>query len=69
MNLPDYMMEMLRGRRGLEPGDKSQDADIGRLSPVDVVRECVAWRIGDPNWATEIALFMDHAGANPKDFI
>ena len=62
------MMNMLRGRYGLEDGDTSKDEAIGELSPVEVVRECSAWKLGDPSWATEFAGWMEASGAKPEDF-
>jgi len=68
MKLTAQMKEMLRGRCGLSPFDTSKDVAILEMSPVEVVRECTAWKLGDPFWATEIAAWMVAAGANPKDF-
>jgi hypothetical protein len=68
MKIPEYMMEMLRGRLDLESDDTSKDEEIRKLSPRMIVRECVAWELGDPSWATRIAGFMLNAGAKPQDF-
>ncbi len=62
------MMEMLRGRYGLEPDDTSKDDAIRELSPENAVRECVGWELGDPTWANRIAGFMKAVGAKPEDF-
>jgi hypothetical protein len=66
---PTYSMWIaLRGRRGLEEDDKSQDAEIVKMDPVKAVKECVGWELGDPSWAERIAGWMVAAGADPKDF-
>jgi hypothetical protein len=66
--LPMSMREQLRGRYGLEPGDRSKDEAIAELSPADMVREAVGWELGDPSWAARIAMFMRATGAKPEDF-
>jgi len=67
--LPEYMMMMLRGRRDLEEGDDSQDeAILKHLTPFKAVRECCAWKLGDPEWADEIARMMVHCGVKIKGF-
>jgi hypothetical protein len=68
MKLTRNMMEMLRQRYALDADDSSKDVEILKMSPVDVVRDCTAWKIGDPSWANEIAAWMVHAGAKPQDF-
>jgi hypothetical protein len=66
--LPMSMREQLRGRYGLKPEDKSKDEAIAELSPADMVRQAVAWELGDPSWAGRIAMFMRASGAKPEDF-
>ena len=68
MKLPATMMEMLRGRFGLDEDDITKDAEIEKLSPVEIVRECAAWKLGDQHWANVVARWMKAAEANPKDF-
>jgi hypothetical protein len=68
MKLTPTMMGMLRQRFGLNPDDTKKDAEILKLTPVEVVQECTAWQIGDPGWANQIAQWMKAAGAKPQDF-
>ena len=62
------MMVCLRGRRNLDENDTSQDAAIQAMNPVEIVKECGAWRLGDRYWANIFAYWMEAAGANPHDF-
>jgi len=65
--LPDSMMEALRGRRGLNKDDTSSDEEILEMSPTEIVLECAAWHLGDGYWAVLIAAWIDAAGADVKD--
>jgi hypothetical protein len=40
MALTQNMMEMLRGRYGLDQHDTSKDVHFRNMEPVDIVREC-----------------------------
>ena len=60
-------MEMLRGRLGLNEDDTSRDAEILKMEPYEVVRECSAWKLGDPYWATMIAGWMKQSGCKVDD--
>ena len=66
-DIPQFMMEMLRGRRGLEDDDTSQDEKIKKMSPEKIVKECTAWQLGDSSWATVIAEWMAHAQCSVED--
>lgn len=55
----ENIMEMLRQRRGLEPDDKSQDAQIVAMKPRKKLEELCGWELGDPQWA---AVFLHWAG-------
>jgi hypothetical protein len=68
MKLSGDMMECLRGRRDLDEDDTSQDSEIEAMSPVEIVKECAAWRLGDRSWANIFAHWMKAAGAKPNDF-
>lgn len=68
MTIPPYMLKKLRGRLGLEEDDKSRDERFYKMTPVQIVKECVAWEIGDETWATIIADFMVSMDVQPKDF-
>jgi len=68
MKLSGDMMECLRGRRNLAEDDTSQDAQIEAMSPVEIVKECGAWRLGYRDWANIFAHWMKTAGAKPDDF-
>ena len=67
MDLSESMMVALRGRRGLDEGDMSQDELIRKMSPGRIVRECTAWDLGDGGWASRIAGWMIRAGAKPEE--
>ena len=67
MKPSESMMGMLRGRRGLDKDDTSQDNEIRAMPGSEVVRECTAWKFGDPYWATLIAGWMDKAGCTVTD--
>jgi hypothetical protein len=67
MQLSETMMQMLRGRIGLDAIDTSKDAAILKMEPHEVVRECCAWKLGDPAWATQIAYWMRRAGCTVDD--
>jgi hypothetical protein len=73
INVPESMMEMLRGRFDFDAncaGKSSKtDAEILEgLSPERIVRECAAWKLGDQGWADEIAGWMKAVGAKPESF-
>jgi hypothetical protein len=66
--IPPSLCLPLRGRLGLDEDDDSRDADILAMSPVEMVREATAWKLGDPSWARIIARYMVVTGAKPEDF-
>ncbi len=63
------MMEALRGRRDLAEDDTSQDKEIEAMDPVQIVKECAGWKLGDSYWANIFAHWMKAAGAKPDDFV
>jgi len=67
MNLTKSMLIALRGRRGLDENDTSQDALILKMSPAQIVHECTVWYLGDAEWASTIALWMLKAEATPQN--
>lgn len=69
MKLPNNMMVMLRGRYNLDETDTRMDAEIVKLKPAEIVRECSAWRLGDPLWAVVFAEWMKAAGCKPEDLL
>lgn len=68
MTIPKYMLIKLRGRLGLEPYNNLRDKEFYQMTPVQIVKECTAWEIGDADWATIIADFMVSMDVQPKDF-
>lgn len=69
LDVPPHMMTMLRGRFAHDMNDLSRDALILKdLTPVEVVRACAGWKLGDPRWADAIAGWMRAVGAKPEDF-
>lgn len=67
-DLPNSMMEALRGRAGLEVNDDRFDEKLLKQEPEDIVRQCVAWELGDPDWANRIGCWMHAVGAKPENF-
>jgi hypothetical protein len=43
-------LETLRERRGLDKHDSSQDAAIIVMSPIAMLEEITAWKLGDNYW-------------------
>lgn len=68
MKIPEHMLRLLRLRHELAEDDTSSDADFHAMTPVEIIRECVTWDLGDPSWANRIAGFMKAVGAKPEDF-
>ena len=62
--LPRSMMIALRGRRGLEKDDTSQDEKIMAMSPESQVRQIVAWEFGDNTWTGWFANVLRETGAD-----
>jgi len=69
MKLSRSMLEALRGRRGLDEDDASQDDEIRAMPPAEIVRECAAWKLGDAYWAVIFAEWMRAAGCKPEDIL
>lgn len=61
------MLTALRGRRGLDENNDSQDEKIFQMKPEEIVRECSRWYLGC-DWATDIAHWMVAVGAKPDNF-
>ena len=61
------MMKALRGRWNLEENDESQDDEIMKMPPRDVVLECTTWFLGDPGWALRIASWIRQSKVNVVD--
>ena len=58
----DDIIDILRQRRGMEPDDTSDDADIRTMKPRRAFEECCGWHLGDPQWAGEILRWIKGAG-------
>ena len=67
MNLSISTLKALRGRHDLKEDDNSLDAEFLKMEPIEIVRECTAWHLGDPSWANLIARLIVETEANPKD--
>ena len=52
-------LHTLRKRRGLDADDNSADGAIEKMTPMEQLKEVVAWELGDREWATTI-LHMAH---------
>lgn len=62
MKLPEDMMIALRGRSRLEENDTTQDEALVDLSPLEIVRQCAGWYLGDPSWAVTFAKWFKAVG-------
>jgi len=60
---PDYMMKILRQRRGLNENDCSEDREIEIMNPISVVEECAAWILGDSAWANIFIQWIEDTGS------
>lgn len=69
MKLSEQTMKKLRGRLGLDTCDTSRDEEIKKIPPVEIVREAVAWTLGNYSWADYVACLMREAGVSPEDFV
>lgn len=65
MNTPDHIMRTLRKRRGLEETDTSVDESIEKMEPINKLRECVVWELGDRAWADRILYLAKECGVKP----
>ena len=54
MSIPNHILERIRQRYDLDENDSSLDAEIEKLSPIEKLREAVAWELGDPDWANQV---------------
>lgn len=63
---PDWIIQKLRMRLGLEHDDTSQDEEIKNYSSLKVVREMAAWELGDPRWADTFLGWLEDAGCIVK---
>jgi hypothetical protein len=62
MEIPGYIMEKIRARRGLERGDTSQDNLINSESPLQRLQEVLGWELGDSHWADRILQLAKDCG-------
>jgi hypothetical protein len=53
MPIPEYLMNPLRERLGLEDDDTSRDSEINAREPMENLRELSAWEFGDSGWAVQ----------------
>lgn len=60
--IPEYILEKLRAREGLEKGDESLDADIKSRSPMLNFTEVLGWELGDERWAVQLIEWMRGCG-------
>jgi len=59
---PNYVMKALRGRRGLDESDKSQDDAINQYTPDRAFRELCAWELGDTSWGSTLLGWVKDCG-------
>lgn len=51
---PEHIMQTLRQRIDLAATDKTSDAELDALTPMDKLRHIAAWHLGDSQWADQI---------------
>ena len=65
---PEYIMEKIRQRRGLDLDDLSEDEDIMAMSPDDAFDACCAWE-GFIGWGPSIRAWIeDIYGIDLQDY-
>lgn len=62
MKTPEYIMQKLRKRRGLEPEDKTQDDLLRQMTPENKLREVCGWELGDKSWAGQFVSWARDCG-------
>ncbi len=62
METPEYIMNKIRQREGLEFNDKSQDDRLTAMSPKEKLRRVVGWELGDDNWTDTILQWAEACG-------
>ena len=67
MSTPIHILKRLRMRRDLDKNDTSMDQELNDLSPIEKLREIVAWELGDPNWADQILEWAKYCGMTKLD--
>ena len=69
MNLSESTIEALRGRRGLDENDNSQDNEILKMDPRKIVSEVCEWELGGSGWDKFFARIMFEAEVTAKDIL
>lgn len=59
---PEYIMQEIRQRRGLDKNDKSEDSAILLMSPMEKLKKVVAWNLGSERWADEFLTWARDCG-------
>lgn len=62
MPYPNYVLEFVRQRQGLEPDDTSQDAKFNSKPGKWVLRQMVGWSLGDSDWADVFLGWIEDCG-------
>ena len=60
--MPDYIMEILRQRSGLDATDTSEDERLLALSPQEKFDKVCGWNLGDPSWARLVLRWAKDCG-------
>lgn len=55
-------VEEMRQRLGLDEDDKSRDAEIVAMTPIERVRLLAGWRLGSSEWADTFADLFQSQG-------
>jgi hypothetical protein len=64
---PEYIISTLRARAHLSNYDKSKDEELRAMSPMDKLRNVIAWEIGDERWADQFITWAKDCGIQITD--
>lgn len=56
---PNYIMEYVRQRLGLETNDTSKDHEINEMTANEVFTDICGWKFGYSSWAATIKEWVD----------
>ena len=51
MSTPEYILRVIRQRRGLDDNDTAYDEEANAMPPLEKLRALAGWEIGDEGWA------------------
>lgn len=65
--LPTNILAILRERKHLAIGDTSMDEKFNSMDPMQVVKECATWHLGDSGWANMFYEWFQAVGIIPEE--